>query len=410
MLTPSVSFEGRWLSLALALGGALVVATACGGSTGGSNPTCDAGAFCGTGGATGGSGGTATGGVAGLGGGTGGSTGGVTGGGTGGGTPGTAHPPAPDPNAPAASGTTPTTLAVYRMFMGDTDLLGNPDPSAWKTLGYDIDGLWSTKNDVAHCMPQQGATKSAVQTDGEGGIDNSFGSNLMPIFSSLFSDFSPQITQAIQAGDFTLLFRLGNLAPQPSSQNAISAQYFDGAATGQPPSWNGTDAWPVTYESVNGGSVSSPKLSFPSSYLVNGTWVSSDTPVPGPVTLRLDAGGITLVLPITHFRASVSVTGTGTGATGSGGVISGILATELLIAELKKVAGQLDPNLCQGATFDSIAQQVRAASDIMADGSNGNPSKTCDGISIGLGFDARAVQLGAVAPPVQPTPDPCAGF
>lgn len=404
-MTPSVSSEGRWLPLVIALGGALSVATACGGSTGGGSPACDAGVFCGTGGAAG-SGGTSTGGTAGQGGGT----GGVTGGGTGGGTPGTAHPPAPDPNAPSGAGTTPTTLAVYRLFLGDTDTLGYPDPNAWKTLGYDIDGLWSTKADVAHCAPQQGAVKSSIQTDGDGGIDNSFGSNLMPLYSSLASNLSQQVTQAIEAGDFTMLFHLGNLAAQPASQNAISAQFFDGAALGQTPSWNGTDVWPVTYECVNGGSISSPKLAFPSSYLVNGVWVSSATPAPGTVTLRFVAGGFPLVLPITHIRASVAVSGTGATASGTNGVISGILATESLIAELKKAAGQLDATLCDGATFDSIAQQIRAASDIMADGSNGDPSKTCNGISIGLGFEARAVQLGAVAPPEQPKPDPCAGF
>ena len=44
----------------------------------------------------------------------------------------------------------------------------------------------------------------------------------------------------------------------------------------------------------------------------------------------------------------------------------------------------------------------------MADGTNGDPTKTCNAISIGLGFNAKAVKLGAVAPPAQPKPDPCA--
>ena len=70
-------------------------------------------------------------------------------------------------------------------------------------------------------------------------------------------------------------------------------------------------------------------------------------------------------------------------------------------------AGSLDVSLCDGTTFDSIANQIRVASDILADGSNASGT-TCDGISIGLGFDMVEVQLGAVAPAVAPTPDPCA--
>jgi hypothetical protein len=37
--------------------------------------------------------------------------------------------------------------------------------------------------------------------------------------------------------------------------------------------------------------------------------------------------------------------------------------------------------------------QFEQTSDIMADGTN-KPAKQCDGISVGLGFDAVAVQLG----------------
>jgi len=51
---------------------------------------------------------------------------------------------------------------------------------------------------------------------------------------------------------------------------------------------------------------------------------------------------------------------------------------------------------------------LRAASDIMADGTNGDATQTCTGISFGMGFDALPVQLGAVAPdPPSTIPTPC---
>ncbi len=92
----------------------------------------------------------------------------------------------------------------------------------------------------------------------------------------------------------------------------------------------------------------------------------------------------------------------------SDGTIAGVIDTEQFISELAKVAGSFDTSLCSGSTFDSIAQQIRQASDIMSDGTNGDPSKTCDAISIGLGFNGHGVTLGDVAAPVTPPPDPCA--
>jgi len=42
----------------------------------------------------------------------------------------------------------------------------------------------------------------------------------------------------------------------------------------------------------------------------------------------------------------------------------------------------------------------------MSDGTQ-DPTQTCDGISIGLGFDGALVQVGAAVAPTSP-PNPCA--
>jgi hypothetical protein len=44
----------------------------------------------------------------------------------------------------------------------------------------------------------------------------------------------------------------------------------------------------------------------------------------------------------------------------------------------------------------------------MKDGTQ-NPNATCDGISIGLGFEGSPVQLGAIAPLTPDAPNPCDG-
>ena len=49
---------------------------------------------------------------------------------------------------------------------------------------------------------------------------------------------------------------------------------------------------------------------------------------------------------------------------------------------------------------------IRQASDILKDGTQ-DPNEECDGISVGLGFEAKAVVVGDIAPAPQPVPDPC---
>ena len=50
-------------------------------------------------------------------------------------------------------------------------------------------------------------------------------------------------------------------------------------------------------------------------------------------------------------------------------------------------------SLACGSAWQSIAQQITQAQDILLDGTNA-PGQPCDGISIGIGFDG--VQIGPV--------------
>jgi hypothetical protein len=97
-------------------------------------------------------------------------------------------------------------------------------------------------------------------------------------------------------------------------------------------------------------------------------------------------------------------------ASATRGTLGGVLDTQELIAWLKQVAGSISMSLCSGSAFDSIAQQIEQAADIVlnGDGSVTNPPGTaCNAISIGLGFDATAVKLGSAAS--VPTSPPVCG-
>src|SRR4029079_18094389 len=121
------------------------------------------------------------------------------------------QPPAQSGGNPA-SGTTETVIAIRKLFLGETDpATGTADNTAWKKIGYNLDGIVSTKNGTNHCKVQAGGSKSAIQTDGDNGIDNSFGSNLVPIISTLASDPSKTISESLNDGSFTIMIRMKNL-------------------------------------------------------------------------------------------------------------------------------------------------------------------------------------------------------
>jgi hypothetical protein len=66
---------------------------------------------------------------------------------------------------------------------------------------------------------------------------------------------------------------------------------------------------------------------------------------------------------------------------------------------MKKVGALL--GFCDNSLLGTLLLQVRQASDIMSDGTQ-DPSKTCDGITMGLGFEMTEAQLGDVGPATPP--------
>jgi hypothetical protein len=311
-----------------------------------------------------------------------------------------AQPPDPGPQK-AADGSSDAVFAISKLYLGDTDRTGKVDANAWKKFGYNLDNKISTKDSKDLCKPAKGGVASKLYPDGDNGIDNSFGHNLFKLIQSFAADASTKVNDSIAGGAFTVMLDLEKLGAD-GDYNPISAKLYGGADLGAAPKWDGTDQWPLINELLNNGDKNSPKVTFPNSYLVGNTWVSGSK---GTVSLNLGISGYTLSLDIAD--AVITMDLADDHKTATNGTIAGVLDTEGLIEQLRKIAGNFDTGLCEGSTFDSIADQIRQSSDIMRDGSQ-DPAQTCDGISIGLGFDASVVQLGDVAPPSQPKADPCA--
>ena len=315
------------------------------------------------------------------------------------------QPPAPPANGVEGDNPEGVTWAVYELFLGDTDRSGATNPSAWKTYGYDLDGKQSTKDSKDLCKPAAGGSPSAVYPDGNDGIDNAFGKLLLPIITGLAQDASAQVNEAIQSGSFTIILDMDGLGTQANYINLVTRLYA-GTDLGAIPKFDGTDHWPVAPELLNSPTdIKSAKVSFPTSYVNEHTWVSG---TPGQLNLNLAVQGYNLALNITNAVITAEMNAGRTEATN--GIIAGVIPTEPLIEQLRAIAGSFDKGLCSGTTFDSLADQIRQASDILSDGTQ-DASKPCDAISVGLGFSSKPIakptndDIGEASPP---QPDPCA--
>lgn len=325
------------------------------------------------------------------------------------------HPP--DPKAGATEGDgTGQVFAIKTLDLG-----GDPQevPDHWKDLGYDLDGKKSTPATTDDCKLAAN-TPNHIREDGKNGIDNSFGRNILP---QLPSGPQAKVNDALKAGDFTILISVDKLGSKTDYIKLPAALFAAGARTGADPDagsiapkWDGTDEWPILCELMQScettGTPQYPtntsKILFPNSYVSGGTWVSG-AKGEGTLQLALSVAGYSLNLTV-HGALITSKLGTETPVptTGTSGVVAGILKTTEVLESLQKVAGKLSSSYCSGDTLQSFLDQVLSASDILVDGTQ-DPTKDCDGISIGLGFESGAAKIGKVLDKAAPAPDPCEG-
>jgi len=331
-------------------------------------------------------------------------------------------PPAPPSFAtPVPTGTAPHDYAIHTLYMGDTDRTGIQSSDAWQLFGYNLDDLVTSKESSDVCALAAGASKT-TQTDGIGGIDNSFGENILPILITIAgTDFSSKINTEIAGGSFTdLMYATGfdDLSGNTTTATGLTGVFLAGGnyttTNHGAPAWNLGTHWPIEPESLNGcpagvcpagtNPVTNAKVQFPTAYQKNGTFVSG-----GPVEILLNLTFVGVPFPLSIHSATLTFTPNIPGSV-TGGTIAGVLAMTELISAFQGAAGAISTSLCSGSAFQSISQQIEQAADIVLDPSTGAASNragvACNAISIGLGFDATEVAPPASADITGPTPTP----
>jgi hypothetical protein len=319
---------------------------------------------------------------------TGGSSSASTGGGGSGGSGcSSAHPPAAGPpKAPDGTGT--VTFAVSKLYLGDTDPDGKPDPAnGWTHFGYDIDGL--PPGSKLRCMPWLGGPPVAAS---KCGVQNSFAQNALSLLE-LNGGYDAMVNQIFQSGAATVLITLSQLG-SGASYDPLSATVALGGKLGSTPHFDGTDMWPV---------VAGTQASFEQGYVVGNTWVSG--PGKGSITVPLTWGGDPITVQINHPIVTMVLDAAHQKATG--GIIAGVVPTDAFANQLVELLEASNPGYCTGEVMTTAFDQIYDGQDILDDGTQ-DPKKPCDALTIGLGFDALPVQLGPTVQPPPPMPNPCA--
>jgi hypothetical protein len=281
-----------------------------------------------------------------------------------------------------------TALAATKLTVGE----GNS--GQWKKVGFNLDGLASTTASKDVCKPNSGAFTATPYPDGDDGIDNSFGKNLLPLIVGLDPTWVTDINNGIQKGSFTVLLKMDCLPPT-GDVPVLTTKLFGGTALGAVPKFDGTDKWPVAPELL--GNAMDPESS---TVLFNNSSVTGTTFDAGKdatfiLTVPINSQTMSSSIKLTLYAAKTTMTLSADRKSATSGRIGGVLNTEEFVAEIKKVGAVF--GYCDNSLFADLLTQARQSSDIMADGSQ-DPTKTCDGISMGLGFEMKEVQVGAVGP------------
>lgn len=290
------------------------------------------------------------------------------------------------------------TYAVSKLYQGS-----GGDDLDWQAVAMNVDDLAFPAVDLnTHCKPFSGGKPDKVVIDGMNGVDNSYSRNVMPLFLTFQKDAPKQANDNIQKGAFTILTRFPVFTDAPD-QTGLVAEFFpargpkdDMGATVDPKGDFSTYFWEPAPEGISGDATGAGDNLAALSKVQNGTlvgnvWTSGD---PTVVNLIVSLSGISL--PLRIRKARVVATFAEDHKSASKGVLSGVLATDEMVSAVQTVAGKISPALCSGAIIDNILTQVKQASDMMMDGTQ-DPAKTCNGISVGLGFDSTVSKVGKAA-------------
>jgi hypothetical protein len=324
-----------------------------------------------------------------------------------------ADPPIRPPARPAAdakpSGTGKTLwLAVRKYYLGTVDPSGGPAEHAWKLRGYDLDGVCTNARESAEntgtCLRPMMAQQDSL-LDGLRCRDNNFGRHIGAMVRASMPDAEDVLNGTVNAGTSTWIFRIDDVDPGADDGYAPAVLYrtADERMTAAP-KWDGTDVRTVLSDSVIDRDLAKPVLTFPAGYIAGNVWVSGE---PGAMRLMLPISRdvfITMNMQSTFFTLELDAER----KSGKNGVVAGAIPVSEIETILKPIAASA--GFCPGSTiYESVLKTAAKAPDVVVGAPKlQDTTRTCDGLSVGVGFDVAPVMPSKnVIDPLPPRPGRC---
>ncbi len=320
-----------------------------------------------------------------------------------------AEPPAP-PDAGSSSFVTPVYFVLQHVYFSTT-----PDSGAPVT-GYDLDHVCTTDPSTSSCVTEDLQPSGYPIVDLAGGVDQeSFALLNLLTTQTLTSSVATSLTDdalnaSIARGDFSIILTLKGYGGEANVTGVtLGVQASPGLtammdAAPPPPAFDGGDTWNVSIADCVTSTNNFPLQTITMAYVTNNVLVATQT---DPVTLHVNVptllpeGGTSQVNgPLTVILHSPIMTATIKKRTdGLYTLTGGVLAGRWAVGDALQAIGLLNTSngtLCQddmGAIYSLVAPYVCKGREIIA-AANADASAPCDALSVAVGFDGVATNIG----------------
>ncbi|MBL8716665.1 MAG: hypothetical protein JNL79_11750 [Myxococcales bacterium] len=296
------------------------------------------------------------------------------------------------PGATTSGGGKTLWWVAKRIYFGTLNHDGAATPEAWREWGYDLDGRCTGTADLSGPTTCKAVSDPSVLLDGDLCRDNNFGARFLGLLvAGTKSSFESDTVTSLLGGSATWVLKLEDVG-EGDDDPYVPGAFYVTTSTDTPPKFDGTETRDILADSVIGGDLGTPVTRFEKGYLRGGTWVSGEL---GPATLRIPFGGKGSA-PL-GFSAMVMTTRLSTDRTkAGGGVLAGVMSVPAFEAFLSPIAA--DAKICPGEPlYKSIVGAIARYPDLsLGAPSLQDPTRTCDGVSMGLGFE-----LAPILPPTR---------
>jgi len=295
-------------------------------------------------------------------------------------------------------------------FYAIRELIIDQREDRWRTIGYDLDNLCSIDpNPEVECR----APSSAVppETDGEGGIDNALGKQLVPIIVLALPGLEEELQEIQTLGTGVTLVKITgwNGEADDSRVEAVMSQSIFGTSrepdrvdswsisglqlhiNGElwpPPSWDGNDVWWAREDNYLDADPGRPHIRDDNAYIADNTLVMK-LPDRFPITYGGDTRAASFFL--------TDVTATVTLSEDRSSVENAVIAGRFAVLDFLSSLGPA--GICPGSDdYLSAERLLELAADIRAIPETGGPGAVCDAISVGLFFETGTrARFGGIA-------------